>query len=179
MISSSFRERAFQASQSPFTLCQTRLTVSFPTAPPNKAASAPAHPARVGPGKIGASDQRVGLFRPPLVGRNGRILPLDRLPVRCFQAGSRDTDRHRPEASHHWRSRWPCRWPASTPCRPPTPVLATRGRSYRSRPSAASSSASRSSSMKPRMRVRTQLPKDRTNRPQGKAFLRPLPPSLL
>gem|GEM_PF-4438239 len=40
MIGSSFKERAFQSSQSPFTLRQTRLTVSFPTAPPNKAASA-------------------------------------------------------------------------------------------------------------------------------------------
>jgi hypothetical protein len=40
MIGSSFRERAFQASQSPFTLRHTRLTVSLPTAPPNKAASA-------------------------------------------------------------------------------------------------------------------------------------------
>jgi DDE superfamily endonuclease len=39
MIGSSFKECAFQASQSPFTLRQTRLTVSFPTAPLNKAAS--------------------------------------------------------------------------------------------------------------------------------------------
>src|ERR1700730_3700611 len=36
MIGSSFKERAFQSSQSPFTLRQTRLTVSFPTALPNK-----------------------------------------------------------------------------------------------------------------------------------------------
>ena len=173
MISSSFRERAFQASQSPFTLCQTRLTVSFPTAPPNKAASAPAHPARVGPGKIGASDQRVGLFRPPLVGRNGRILPLDRLPVRCFNGPSPARSFPSlalamavPVASPHTL---PAAYAGLGNPRPFMPV----------RPSAASSSASRSSSMKPRMRVRTQLPKDRTNRPQGKAFLRPLPPSLL
>src|SRR4030088_1545729 len=33
MIGSSVRERAFQASQSPLTLRQTRLTVSFPTSP--------------------------------------------------------------------------------------------------------------------------------------------------
>jgi hypothetical protein len=33
MIGSSVRERAFQASQSPLTLRQTRLTVSLPTAP--------------------------------------------------------------------------------------------------------------------------------------------------
>src|ERR1700719_1818452 len=39
-IGSSASERPFQASQSPFTLRQPRLTVSFPTAPPNKAASA-------------------------------------------------------------------------------------------------------------------------------------------
>ena len=40
MIGSPASDLAFQASQSPFTLRQTRLTVSFPTAPPNKAASA-------------------------------------------------------------------------------------------------------------------------------------------
>src|SRR3984893_8822004 len=99
MIGSSFKERAFQLSQSPFTLRQTRLTVSFPTAPPNKAAS-PAHPARVGPGKIGAGDQRVGLFCAALISRNGRVFPLDRLALRCFQTGSRDADRRWPEGSH-------------------------------------------------------------------------------
>ena len=60
----------------------------------------PAHPARVGPGKIGASDQRVGTFRASLVSRNGRVLPLDRFAARCVQAGTRDTDSHRPEGSH-------------------------------------------------------------------------------
>ena len=40
MIGSSLSERAFQASQSPLVLRQTRLTVSLPTAPPNSAASA-------------------------------------------------------------------------------------------------------------------------------------------
>jgi hypothetical protein len=60
----------------------------------------PAHPARVGPGKIGAGDQRVGLFRTPLVGRNGRVFPLGRLALGCFQTGARDTDRHRPEGPH-------------------------------------------------------------------------------
>ena len=39
-IGSSASERAFQASQSLFTLRHTRLTVSLPTAPPNSAASA-------------------------------------------------------------------------------------------------------------------------------------------
>jgi hypothetical protein len=37
MIGSLASERAFQASQSPFVLRQTRLTVSFPTAPPWRA----------------------------------------------------------------------------------------------------------------------------------------------
>src|SRR5207247_10264783 len=36
-IGSAASERAFQASQSAFTLRQTRLTVSLPTAPPNSA----------------------------------------------------------------------------------------------------------------------------------------------
>src|SRR4051812_37294029 len=40
MIGSSVSERAFQASQSLFTLRQVRLTVSLPTVPPNKAARA-------------------------------------------------------------------------------------------------------------------------------------------
>jgi hypothetical protein len=39
-IGSSASERVFQASQSLFTLRQVRLTVSLPTVPPNKAASA-------------------------------------------------------------------------------------------------------------------------------------------
>src|SRR5204862_653021 len=39
-IGSSASERAFHASQSLFTLRQTRLTVSLPTAPPNRQASA-------------------------------------------------------------------------------------------------------------------------------------------
>src|SRR6202043_2595166 len=60
----------------------------------------PAHPARVGPGKIGAGDQRVGLFCAALISRNGRVFPLDRLALRCFQTGSRDADRRWPEGSH-------------------------------------------------------------------------------
>jgi hypothetical protein len=39
-IGSLASERAFQASQSLFTLRHVRLTVSLPTAPPNSAASA-------------------------------------------------------------------------------------------------------------------------------------------
>ena len=39
-IGSSASEQVFQASQSLFTLRQVRLTVSLPTAPPNRAASA-------------------------------------------------------------------------------------------------------------------------------------------
>src|SRR5438132_5611289 len=40
MLGSSAKERAFQASQSLFTLRQTLLTVSLPTEPPKRAASA-------------------------------------------------------------------------------------------------------------------------------------------
>jgi hypothetical protein len=58
----------------------------------------PAHPPRVGPGKIGAGDQRIGPFGAALVGRNGRVLPLDRLAVRCSDALA--TGRHRHEGSH-------------------------------------------------------------------------------
>jgi len=45
----------------------------------------PGDPARLGPGTIGAGDQRVGPFGAPLIGRNGR---------------GRHTHRPRPEGSH-------------------------------------------------------------------------------
>ena len=60
----------------------------------------PAHPARVGPGKIGAGDQRVGPFGTPLVGRNGRVLPLGRLAIRGFEPAPGHAHRHRSEGSH-------------------------------------------------------------------------------
>ena len=42
----------------------------------------PGDPARLGPGTIGAGDQRVGPFGAPLIGRNGRGLPRGRLRAR-------------------------------------------------------------------------------------------------
>ena len=57
-IGSSVSERVFQESQSLFTLRQVRLTVSLPTVPPNKAASA-RRTRRVLAGEKGARDQRV------------------------------------------------------------------------------------------------------------------------
>ena len=50
-IGSSASERAFQASQSPFVLRQTRLTTSLPTGPANTAFNA-SHAAGVGPCEI-------------------------------------------------------------------------------------------------------------------------------
>src|SRR5205807_5335953 len=50
MIGSSVRERAFQASQSPLTLRQTRLTVSFPHVATEQGRQRPADPAGVGSG---------------------------------------------------------------------------------------------------------------------------------
>ena len=59
----------------------------------------PANPARVGSGKIGTSNQRLGLFRAPLVGRDRRVLPLER-PASCrFQPGSRYPHRQWPKCS--------------------------------------------------------------------------------
>ena len=100
MIGSPASERAFQASQSPLTLRQTRLTVFLSHGAAEQSRERPSHPAGVGSGKIGAGDQRVGLFGAPLIGRNGRILPLGRLAVRCFQTGAGHADRHRSEGSH-------------------------------------------------------------------------------
>jgi hypothetical protein len=61
MIGSPARDRLFQTSQSPFTLRQTRLTVSLPRRRRTRP-RAPGGPAAFGPGKIGAGDQRVSLF---------------------------------------------------------------------------------------------------------------------
>src|ERR1700681_1799694 len=57
-IGSPANERVFQASQSLFTLRHVRLTVSLPTVPPNKTASARRTRRVVGAGEIGARDQR-------------------------------------------------------------------------------------------------------------------------
>jgi len=80
-------------------LRQTRLTVSSHRAA-EQSRQRPSHPARVGPGETGAGDQRISLFGAPPISRNGRILPLDRLAVRCSRTGARDTGRRRPEGSH-------------------------------------------------------------------------------
>src|SRR5258707_12219863 len=66
-IGSSASEREFQASQSPFTLRQTRLTVSLPTSPPNTLRTCAAHAARIGAGQIHPGDQRVGSQRAALI----------------------------------------------------------------------------------------------------------------
>src|ERR1700716_272126 len=79
--------------------CRGRCARFLPHGGAEQGGERPAHPPRVGSRKIGAGDQRVGLFRAPLVGGNGRVLPLDRLAGRCFPTGSGDTDRHRPEGS--------------------------------------------------------------------------------
>jgi hypothetical protein len=116
-IGSSASERPFQASQSPFTLHQPSAGYSkaapagtfsllrpadrvLPHGAAEQSRERPADPARVGPGKIGSGDQRVGPFGAPLVGRNGRILPLGRLAIRRFQTRPGHTHRHRPEGSH-------------------------------------------------------------------------------
>ena len=80
-IGSSASERAFQASQSVFTLRHTRLTMSLPTRP-RKRPRGPAYPPCVGAGEIRAGDQSIGGNRAPLVGPQRLALPLRRLAVR-------------------------------------------------------------------------------------------------
>ena len=62
-IGSAASERAFQLCQSACTLRHTRLTTSLPTAPSNNAPKRAAHPPRIGAGKVGAGNQRVGKAR--------------------------------------------------------------------------------------------------------------------
>jgi hypothetical protein len=91
-------ERAFRASQSVFTLRQTRLTVSLPTAPPNREASARRTRRVLVAGKVGARDQRIGNKRAPLIGPQRLALPLRRLAISSVQPGARHLDLHPAEA---------------------------------------------------------------------------------
>jgi hypothetical protein len=86
--------RAFQASQSPFTLRHTRLTVSLLIAPPNTAESARRTRRGIGPGKIDARDQRIDTLGSPLVGPLCLALPLHCLAVRHVEPGARHRDFH-------------------------------------------------------------------------------------
>src|SRR6201996_1044078 len=52
----------------------------------------PAHPTRVGPGKVAARDQRIGLLGSPLVSPQRLALPLDCLAVRRVEPGTRHRD---------------------------------------------------------------------------------------
>ena len=76
MIGSSVSERAFHASQSPFTLRQVRLTTSLPTSPGASRLERATHAARVGSGKISAGDQSVGCVGAALVGAKRFALPF-------------------------------------------------------------------------------------------------------
>src|SRR5258708_10276902 len=96
-IGSSANERVFHASQSFFTLRQVRLTVSLPTAPPNRAASARRTRRVLVPSQIGARDQRVGGQRAALISPQRLALPLRRLALRGVQSGARHRDLDRPE----------------------------------------------------------------------------------
>ena len=98
-------------------LTPTRLTVSLPTASPNRQGERAAHPACVGAGEVGARDQRVGNKRAPLIGRSAVLFHSVVLPSGVFSlargtsistrpklpssrprpvAGGGDPERHRP-----------------------------------------------------------------------------------
>jgi hypothetical protein len=93
MIGSSASEREFQASQSAFTFRHTRLTVSTDcTAKHGR--KRPAHPTRIGSGKIGACNQRIGLLGSPLVSPQRLALPFACLARRGVEPGPRHRDLH-------------------------------------------------------------------------------------
>src|SRR5271168_2152304 len=96
-IGSSASEREFHASQSPFTLRHTRLTVSLPTSPPNTLRSARRTPARIGAGKIHTGDQRIGSPRAALIIPQHLALPFRRLAAGSVQPGARHRDLGFPE----------------------------------------------------------------------------------
>ena len=83
--------RAFQASQSPFTLRHARLTTSLPPAR-RTPRQRPPHPAGVGPGKIGPGDQRVGGLGAALVGAKRGAPPFARPAVLAHQSSARHGD---------------------------------------------------------------------------------------
>jgi hypothetical protein len=49
----------------------------------------PPHPTRIGPGKIGADNQRIGVLGSPLVSAQRRTLPLGCLALRAVEPGAR------------------------------------------------------------------------------------------
>ena len=92
-MGSSTSDRTFQASQSPFTLRQVRLTTSLPTGPANTG-QRPPHPAGVGSGKIGPGDQSIGGLGAALVGAKRGAFSFARLAVRACQSSARHGDAH-------------------------------------------------------------------------------------
>ena len=144
-ISSPARSRFCHASQSACTLCQARLTVSLPTAPPNSAAERAAHPPGVGAGKIGPGNQRLRSLRQPLVGRQRLAVPFLWLAIAASQSCPRHRDAHRPERAEK----------LTIPMTVPVALRLQRcGHSAR-RPSAADNSDSSISSMNERICWRT------------------------
>ena len=68
-----------------------------------------AHPARVGAGKIGAGDQRVGSLRAPLIGPQRLALPLRCLALGVFSLARGTSISTRPKLPISDRDRWPWR----------------------------------------------------------------------
>jgi hypothetical protein len=85
-IGLSASERAFHAFQWLFTLRQTRLTVSLPTAPPKQGT---AHAARLGTGEVSAGNQRVGNECVALIGPQTLDSSTPRSCRQEYSAGAR------------------------------------------------------------------------------------------
>ena len=90
-IGSSASERAFQASQSPFTLRQVRLTTSLPTGPAKTALNA-RRTRRVLIPAISPGDQGVGCPGAALVGARRTAPPFARLSISAGQPSARHGD---------------------------------------------------------------------------------------
>jgi len=170
MIGSSFKERA---SSIPIALHLAPNSADrvLPHGAAEQSRERPAHPARVGPGKIDAAISASACFvragRPEWSRSSTR-------PSCCpmFPGGLEGHDRHRPKVPINWRSRWPCR---GQPLQPAGRLRRSRqAEAFISvRPSAALSSLQEFFDEAANA-VRTPVSKGSNNRPQEKAFLRPL-----
>jgi hypothetical protein len=96
-IGSSASERAFQASQSLFTLRQVRRVLADRAA--EQGGKRTAHTTRIGAGEVAARDQRIGCQRAALIGPQRPALPFGRLALEGVQSSARHVDLDRPEGA--------------------------------------------------------------------------------
>jgi hypothetical protein len=113
-IGSSASERAFHASQSLFTLRQSRPDDVLAHRAAKQRCERAAHPAGVGAGQISARDQRVGSNGPALIGaRRLALFHSVVLPSAVASRARGNAISVLPKVPVSVRARLPCRWPAT------------------------------------------------------------------